>query len=188
MSHDSDEQSLFELHAEGASAEAQAHSEENEQQHLQPIRFDRVIAPTKSNADLMAQSIVQAVEEGNINPVELGVKIRWLQDILERTYSGITGAIRTEAEKYGKEGIRSLGGARIDLSETSTKYDYSHDPVWASLQEKLEPIKAEIKERETMLKTLKKPFEQVDPETGEVIVVSPPLKTSVSGVKISLGK
>lgn len=153
-----------------------------------PILFEKVIAPTKSGADELANMIIAEVTDGIVDPAVLGVKIKWLQDVLEKAYKGITDSIRSQAELYGKEGVKTIAGAKIELAEVGVKYTYSSDVFWSRIKEKIEPLETELKEREDFLKHLSKPQEVIDDESGEVVRVVPPMRESKSSIKITLAK
>lgn len=96
---------------------------------------------------------------------------------------------RTEIEKYGKA-FTSSSGAKLELAETGSKYDYSmcNDPELEVKMQALETAQNDVKERQDFLKNL--PLSGVDIVTsdGEVLKIYPPSKTSVSSYKVSLRK
>lgn len=99
-------------------------------------------------------------------------------------------AIRSEISKEGKASILP-SGAKLELAETGTKYDYSQccDDDLTELLQQQEIIEAKIKQRQDMLKTL--PLEGVYlamSSTGEMKRVYPPSKTSTSSYKVTLAK
>jgi hypothetical protein len=93
-----------------------------------------------------------------------------------------------ERERYAPtEKVRVLG-AEVQVVEAGTRYDFSHcgDREWAMLKEAAETAAAALKECEDRLKALKKPMEnQLDPESGEVYTIYPPIKRSTTAPRIS---
>lgn len=82
------------------------------------------------------------------------------------------------------KGIPKAGLTMYNLVFTSKSdpdsYDFSvcGDKVWDTLQEKLKEVKADIKNREAFLKTIKKEKTEIDEETGEFYTIQPPQVTS----------
>ena len=90
-----------------------------------------------------------------------------------------------------KKDFKSKFGATISLAETGVVYDFSqcNDLVLNDLQQRLSNIKEQIKERESFLKNISpKGIEIIDKNTGELVTIYPPSKTSTSSYKISLSK
>ena len=74
------------------------------------------------------------------------------------------------------------------MSELSTKYDYFNcqDVAWNDLTKQITELTEKRKEREAMLKTIKEPITLVDEPTGETWTLNPAIKTSTSGIKITI--
>src|ERR1044072_353233 len=94
-------------------------------------------------------------------------------------------AVMDEIKKYGKDHTTGRG-VRFELAETGTKYDYSENPAWVALEERLKAVQAEKKALEERLKTIPAGSALVDESTGETLIGSS--KTSKSSFKIILGK
>ncbi len=78
-------------------------------------------------------------------------------------------------------------GNKIAKAEHGTKYDFTGcDPEWEMLDQERSSVANRIKDRETFLKALKAPIEVLNSQTGEIDVIKPPTKTSVSGINISI--
>ena len=90
-----------------------------------------------------------------------------------------------ELSKYGKSHI--FGDCRLEEAESGVKYDYSMcgDSKLAEMYKTLEAVKADIRERETMLKSLPKSG-MADPETGEMVY--PPARSSKTIIKTTFKK
>lgn len=63
--------------------------------------------------------------------------------------------------------------SRISIM-TRTKYDYSNDVTWQSLESKASDMKDQLKAHQEKLSALKAPTTYVDSDTGEVIELIPP--------------
>ena len=76
-------------------------------------------------------------------------------------------------------------GAEIQIKEMGTKYDFSgcNDSLLDGLYVDMEMLKTKIKTRESMLKSISEDSPAVSME-GEIL--NPPLKTSKTGISITL--
>lgn len=145
------------------------------------------LLPTKSNIEKISADLIADIKNGWVDPFETLAKLEAIKSMCESVRSGVEDHVRTELEKYGKEGHKSLD-ASFSLAEVGVKYDYSNDPVWAEKNKELEAIKEILKEQEKFLKALSKPLAETNMESGEVIERIPPAKSSKSSFKITLGK
>lgn len=131
--------------------------------------------------------IIKAVDDGDVNPLEARIRLKAIEEVVSTASSSIAKYVRDEAEKHGTKSFDYMG-AKVELAETGVNYNYDvcGDPEWDELQTSLKQLKADIKAREEFLKSLKKPITVANEETGEIITINPPVKTSTSGVKISI--
>lgn len=141
-----------------------------------------------SGADIaeMAQAIVAKAKDGETNPLEVKLKLKALESIIKDCAAYIDPLAREEAEKYGSKSFKAMG-AKVELAETGTKYDYSecNDLEYSKLLNESMVIEAQLKAREMFLKSLKSPTELVNKDTGETWTANPPVKKSTSSLKIS---
>lgn len=93
--------------------------------------------------------------------------------------------VMSEISLHGKE-LTTPRGAKFELCETGTKYDFSLTPAWVSLDNSIKELQEAKKELETMLKGIPAGKEIVDPETGELFYG--PAKSSTSSYKITISK
>lgn len=99
-------------------------------------------------------------------------------------------AIRTEIAKEGKA-AQLPSGAKLELAETGTKYDYSQcgDDDLIDLLQQQSDIEEQIKQRQDMLKNLPESGIDIAMKTsGEMKRIFRPAKTSISSYKVTLGK
>lgn len=90
-----------------------------------------------------------------------------------------------ELSQYGKS--HQFGDCRLEEAEVGVKYDYADcgDSKLYDMYATLESLKADIKERETMLRQL--PVSGLaDPETGEMLY--PPVRSSKTSIKTTFKK
>lgn len=145
----------------------------------------------KSELKSMAEHAVLSVLE-NGNPLEVAESLSAMEEFIKnvRADKRFTEYVREEAGKHGKQ-YTSTSGAKIELAETGTKYDFEVccDTEHDLLESQLNGITEQLKKRKDFLKTV--PAEGltvVNPLSGEVETIYPPSKTSTSSYKITLAK
>lgn len=144
--------------------------------------------PTKLEAQLICNTLFNAVDGGSADPMKLAVRIKWLKDIVTDIEKKIKPYVLIEVDKLSSSKRESavVLGAKITAKETGTKYDYTRDKTWSELNTKVEVAEKKRSEREAYLKSLKKKVEVIHKPTGEIRVDMPPIKTSVSSYAIEL--
>lgn len=142
--------------------------------------------PSKEKAQEMIDRLKNAVEEGTQDPLQLLVKLRFAQRVIDESIEAIEKHCVDEASKYARGERITLLGAELSVKEAGTKWNYDNcnDPVYRDLTEKSGTMKDMIKGRETFLKSLKESMTIVDDTTGEVFTVAPPTKTSKTIVEV----
>lgn len=145
-----------------------------------------VLPNNKEEVYAFSQKLEQELSMGVINPLDLKVYQKSIEKVFENIKPVYDQCAREEAEKYGKN--FTYKGLNIELAENGTKYDYSicKDPVLKRLEEVFEQAKKARDDRQKFLKGIKGSIHVVDEDTGDVVKVFPPLKTSTSGIKCEL--
>lgn len=130
--------------------------------------------------------VVDEIKNGLMNPLLAHLYIKSMEKSLEGISAQIKEDVMREACKYEKS--FDFHGARIEQAELGTKYDYANcnDIIWNDLTKQITELTEKRKEREAMLKTVKEPITLVDPNTGETWQVNPAIKTSTSGIKVTI--
>jgi len=141
---------------------------------------------TKSQAQIFAQIIIEQVESGNYDALEVHIRCKAFMVALTQVIESIESTTLAEAEKYGKS--FEFKNARIEVKELGSKwhFDKSNDSKYFSIKSNIEKLDIERKDRETFLKSLKSKTSILDEETGEVIEIFPPYKTSKTGITVTL--
>jgi hypothetical protein len=144
---------------------------------------------TKTQIKVIAQSSIhELLNNGRI--LEAAEALTVMENFIKEVRSSkeFTDYVREEVSKNGKD-ITNPSGAKIELAETGTKYDFSqcHDPILVQLEAKLETVEAMIKERKDMLKSVSSSGMDILID-DELVKVFPPSKTSTSSYKITLSK
>lgn len=149
---------------------------------MEIIKFNEIM-PTKSNIDLVAQPIIKNIEDGNFNVLEFQVKAKFLIEVLNNALK----KTREDAIRDVEKGNTNYLGAKLEIAETGTKYEYSTNQDWQELENKIVELKKQQKEIEDLIKiATKKGVAIVNPTTGETIM--PVKKESTSSYKVTLGK
>lgn len=139
--------------------------------------------PTSKQAiQVMANDIIQHVESGEDNPLDVFVKVKALEEALKIAKQSIEDKALEEAEKYGK-GVFAHMGANITVRETGVKYDYTSVSSWKSIQDKIDELKEQQKVIETMARAATSDHPYVDAESGEVCIGVP--RQSKTAITIS---
>jgi trehalose-6-phosphatase len=90
------------------------------------------------------------------------------------------------ANKYHKDELVELYGARFEIKDVGVKYDYSNcdDVVLESLEQQKAKLDKEIKERQATLKSIKPGMSAFDNDTG--IELKPPVRSAKIKVVVTL--
>jgi len=147
----------------------------------------RMFAETQTQIDKFSDDLIQSVKEGEANPLEVLVFLKAFEKVSERVQKEIKENVLTEASKYPENSFELLGN-KVEKAELGTKYNYSvcGDPVYMRRTQILAEAQEQVKERESFLKTIKQPITIIDDESGEIVTVQAPVKTSTTGIKITI--
>jgi hypothetical protein len=141
---------------------------------------------SKSQAQTFAQTIIEQVESGSLDALEVHIRCKAFMVALTQVIESIETTTLAEAEKHGKS--FDFKSARIEVKELGSKwhFDKSNDSKYFSIKSNIEKLDIERKDRETFLKSLKSKTSILDEETGELIEIFPPYKTSKTGITVTL--
>lgn len=147
----------------------------------------RLFATTQTQVDVFSDQLIESVKNGEANPIEVLVMLKAFEKVSDRVLKEIRYNAVTEANKYQGPSFE-WNGNKIEKSELGVKYDYSicNDPVYNQRQQISAESDKQLKERESFLKSLKEPITIVDEGSGEIVTIRPPLKTSTTGLKVSI--
>lgn len=147
----------------------------------------RLNPSTKSQIASFCKQVVESIDDGNESALDVLVKCRAMEKLVEELLPKIKDKILKEAELYPEKTFEFQGNA-LEKTEGGVKYNFAHcnDSVWGRLKADAETAADRLKDRETLLRALKEPTTMVDELTGEVVKVMPPAKTSTSVIKVSL--
>jgi hypothetical protein len=144
------------------------------------VSFLKQIAGDRATLDSFTETLSMEVVNGEIDPI-------WLHGTLTKFIKNL------QALKELNENELSLDidkfethGYKFAKKEAGTKYDFTNcnHPRLADLSVKEKEINKEKKDIEALLKTLKNPTTIVDEETGDIVTINPPIKSSKTIIEV----
>lgn len=124
----------------------------NSNKTMLAIKLQTPAELTKSAAAKMAEGIVSAVENGEVEPLQVLAGLTYLDNVVKDALARVREAALQEAEKYGKQ--FKAYGVDFAVREIGVKYDYSDNKAWRDLQDNIDLLKAQQKGLETELRML----------------------------------
>lgn len=152
-----------------------------------PTSLLNLLASTSTQIDYFSDSIISEVKEGNASALKVIVQLKAMELASKRILKEIKDNVLTECDKYPGTKFEFLGN-ELTKADVWTGYDFSKcgDTEWERRKVDADTAVERLKERETFLKALKDPIVMADTLTGEMLTVSPPIKRTTPGVKISI--
>jgi len=133
----------------------------------------------KTAIQRFTQSTIGLILSGDVDPLEAEVKLKAVAEAIDaiRKHGEVRHVVMMEAAKYIDKTF-DVYGAQVTRKLTPARYDYEAcgDPVWASLNNQINALYDERKQREKLLQALTAPQSFLDDQTGEVTLVRPPVK------------
>ena len=145
------------------------------------------IPSTKKEIALYASQIANALESGNVNPLDILLRFKSFEKVFEAIKPRLQELAATEASKYREKTILLLG-AEFSIKESGVTYSFDNcgDTEYERRVQALESAKEAVKEREAFLKTINGHLTAVDEVTGEIVTLYPPVRKSSTGVQVSI--
>lgn len=150
------------------------------------IQWIRETGLTKESQLNLAAAIVEKVNEGSISALDAKIYLKSAEAVISQAQDVIDYHARREAERYGERSF-SEKGVKIELAETGIKYDYEMcgDEILKAMENELADLKKRIAERQKFLQSIAGSLTVVNENTGEVIKLYPPVRSSKDGLKIT---
>jgi hypothetical protein len=149
---------------------------------MENIHIKSITESTKSELENLASLLLEQSEGYEIELYIFAKKLEFLSKTLQEISHEYA---LSEAEKMKGE---SIYNSKIEVKDVGVKYDYNvckYAPYDNLLSGKKQ-IDLELKSMEALLKSINKPTTIVDEETGDVMNVSPPLRTSKTSIVLSI--
>ena len=152
-----------------------------------PRELLTMMASTSTQIDVFSDGVIESVQGGEINPLTVLIQLKAMEKATERILKEIRPNLLTEAAKHPGNEFEYMGN-KITKVEHGTKYDFSKcgDGILHYLEANLEKAEKELSERTAFLKAIKTPIELFNSETGETSSITPPTKTSTSGLNVKI--
>lgn len=121
-------------------------------------------------------ALVEQVQEGEINPFELGRELSYTKNCIEEAKEKISAQERDEFAKYQPEELKAL---KIKMSGGGYTYSFKHIPEWTKKNEELKEIEEKAKQAFLLSQKNTTVFDNGD--GGEIIPAdATPRKQSIS--------
>ena len=147
---------------------------------------------TKTGIKSYAEAALNEILDGFVNPLEIKVRLTAMKAVIDEIEKSeeYKSAILAEAGKYQKDELKDLYNASIQIKEQGVKYEYTacNHPQYNALTAKIEALTAKRKSFEKYLQTVDCETEYIYPKTGEICLINPPVKTSTTGITITINK
>lgn len=145
---------------------------------------------TKTLVKETAQSLINEAQDGNVDTLSALAHLEFMSQVIEMAKDELRQRAVNELDAYGAEAKIGVvkHGVTFKHKEAGVRYSYDNTPAWAEVRLREDAVVAERKELEERLKILKSKQTILDENTGELIELYPPIKTSKTTVEISLSK
>ena len=127
-----------------------------------------------------------SIMSGDQDPLKVAVHLKALEELISKLRKDDQIQDYTLEQALKEDGKTfNIYGAEIQIREMGAKYDYSNcnDSLLDGLYNQMTILKKQIKDQETMLKTMKEDKPLISPD-GEIL--HPPMKRSKTGIAITL--
>ncbi len=142
---------------------------------------------TKDVIDELSARIVSGVEAGLEDPLKVLVKIEFLKKVAEDARKKIQDHALEAVGRY-EANSANIFGVLVTQKEAAPRYDYTQTKAWNELKAAEDEISTERKDLEKVLKAMKEKRTEIDEETGEIIELFPPVKSSTTTVAVQFKK
>lgn len=158
---------------------------------MKEVKLFETYPENKFQQQMLANEIILPVIEGDVNPIDVYVKAKAIQDALKIVTDDdrVKDLVICEVEKYGNN--TTYNSASLQVKEMGVKYDYSvcNDSIYNDLVDNIEKLKETLKQREKFLKSISSDGTLiVNEETGEVNKIYPPIKMAAQGISVTFKK
>lgn len=150
-----------------------------------PMSVLELFSTSKDSIKLFGDGIIDRVKEGYADPLRVAALTRSMEAIAKYVNDNLKENQKLEAQKYGDKPFM-LHGCEMQYTSVKSEFDYasSNDPIWNELNETLEKVQIQMKQRQEWLKTMGKP-EDIRYD-DELVTIYPPMKKTTMGLKVSI--
>jgi len=88
---------------------------------------------SKTAIENIAATVHEAIDSGLYNPLEIALKFKAIEELCKLVKDKAMSSIIDELYKHPKQ-TADIQGCKVSIMDT-IKYDYSHIPEWAAVEE-----------------------------------------------------
>ena len=146
---------------------------------------------TSAAVKAVSERVINALQDGEGDPLKVQIFLTAVERVAKAVKDGIRDlCVDAVASRADNAKSMTLAGAKIEIAETGVKYDYSVIPSWQNVQRKIDALKELQKQIEGKAKfaSEKSPYIDCDSETGELTEITAIPRSSVTAVKVTIGK
>jgi DNA phosphorothioation-dependent restriction protein DptG len=152
--------------------------------------MDKIILPqsvqyTKKSLEDYGSITIDKVMSGELNALETYVEAKIAVEYLNGIIKKLKEPAYDEAFMFGNADDNKMYGCNFECTNGATRYDYSHDSVWADLNTQKDSIVALMKAREDLMKKAMS-FSGVCDENGEEIPAAKPVGGSSPSIRVTI--
>lgn len=140
---------------------------------------------TKESITIKANTIVKDVFSGNLCPLETYIKSKAISDVAASICKDIKEEAISEADKYSSED--KVLGVTFTSKNLSNTYDFSDNPEWNIMKDRLDELKTTMKVIEGQMIQAMNYAEMVDKD-GVVIIPAKIKKHGGTTIQINIPK
>lgn len=128
---------------------------------------ESALSLTQSDFALAATDYFEKLESGEVDEIDLYIAFKKVEKYVKTILPYIIDHI--DANSIGKDFKKH--GVSIGVQNTRPSYNFE-----ACKDEIYNQLKSDFKDRENLLKSITKPTDVTDEETGEIVTINPPIK------------
>lgn len=146
------------------------------------INNNSLLFQSKEEVKEIAFTIFDQVESGNEDPVKTLAIMHKIGLICKEVETNLRPLVLKQINSHKTQKF----GITLSQVKTGSTFDYlgTGDKVYELLLKNLEEAKMHVKNRETFLKSLDRPTDCYDPQTGETYTITPPINTYSETLKV----
>jgi hypothetical protein len=149
---------------------------------MENINLKGILDSEKHQLDTLIDVIVNEAEGYEL---EAYITVKKLEYVVKSLIEVLQPMAITEAEKQKGN---TLYGAEVNVKDTGVRYNFSECGYlpYNSLISDKKQIETELKGMETLLKSINKKTTIVDEQSGEILEVKPPTRTSGTSIVLTI--
>ena len=149
---------------------------------MENLHIKSLTDATKSELNDLASILLEVSEGRELDLYIFAKKLEYLSKVIQEVSNEYA---LSEAEKQKGN---TLYGAKVEVKDTGVRYNFSecgYTPYDSLLSGKKQ-IETELKGMETLLKSINKKTTIVDEQSGEILEVKPPTRTSGTSIVLTI--